>query len=1150
MSRFVIPRLSNGQISNGTGTKSSDGSAYYDTNLAVSLSRDTGVISDGVVHGRNAAFTDQRDGQVFVGATKDYMAGLVRGALTTNNIPLFIPVLRKEVGGAPTPIHEGALTAYETAVQTGIAYTWCGPVYGVDSNLGVDQGLPAVLDAQLISWPTYGVIPFTSYNTNIVSTATVNTGSIILTGAIDMGDNVGSLTTNTTTFVTRLNALFAAAGLQNLQVNAIDITAGGSQFLSFTQLPFTDSVGVVHYPTVVFDFTVPSAVNASVNTLPIEKGGVLQACKMLGFIPNSTFVISPTIVPGPAPPVVTTAPRAYQMGLRSTINLFAYKHARWVPEDTNVPFPSDGEFQDGYTGAYFDCYTYQHMLNQVVNPAFARCITDEYDAQQIFSDQCLNRQLRSVLRGNCNAFEAWSQSVAYQPSTLLSTVSVLHNGFAYLSQYASGGAFPVQEPGTGTAWVSCGESIRNSWSPTVKYYLGDVVTYCLDFPVGNTFRVWICANSLAPAGIPPSVPNWTVLGSANSTSNAVATGGTVSVIGNRRFHTFTGEGGIFNFTASALGGATLFDVFGVGGGGGGGASGGGGGGGNVILAQSPSFSSAVTRILVVRPGGGGSGGIMNVVPAQIAGPGSITTVVDVTPGFPQTSVMDALGGGGGGTFNTNAGQNGGSGGGGSYPVTTAGGAAVTGTVDPSYTTLANLAFAGGIGDPSLGPPAGGGGAGGAGLSPAGPGDEGGNGGPGFIYSVGIGGTGLTYGGGGGGSSVINSVSPTAGGVGGSGGGGQGAPYIFGSNPNPANMAGTVSTGGGGGGASFGSNDPPNPVGGTGGDGVVVISYVFTDQYVLTPNNATVGTLPPTISFNSSTSLFTLNLDSYGFGGTQLSNADDGYNGRNDDPGNPAFPERQVLNSSYNDHARDSWGLTGTSFTLTTQPYYVARGANQCYDERMVIEANDYFHSLFGNWPVLRLQYLDPRTNLQTAYVRYLPQASLAGLNVPTPLPLFVPTVVTSGYLPYGRVAGNQIYLYTFPQDYPSIGNMWNPVDAIVVTTGITPIEDDYTMAPTILGDTAYSRTSSQTTSNQSKKILAEFVVRHPGNLGQEYRSEIIYDPQVRTMVDMQTATDFKQFEYQFNIRLKQSQILRRLGLPDGGSVNMRVIFERKRPREV
>jgi len=499
------------------------------------------------------------------------------------------------------------------------------------------------------------------------------------------------------------------------------------------------------------------------------------------------------------------------------------------------------------------------------------------------------------------------------------------------------------------------------------------------------------------------------------------------------------------------------------------------------------------------------------------------------------------------------GQQGGSGGGGAYNAQASGGNALLGTVDASYTTVHNLATAGGTG--LAGPSAGGGGAATPGSPPIAPGISwvGGYGGIGFAYTAGMGGTGVTYGGGGGGASSVNPTSPTLGGLGGAGGGGLGAPYVAGQNPNPTTMAGTPFTGGGGGGASWGgppSGTQPNVIGGTGGSGIVVISYPFNEQYVLTPNNATVGTLPPTISFNSSTSLFTLNLDSYGFGGTQLSNADDGYNGRNDDPGNPAFPERQVLNSSYNDHARDSWGLTGTSFILTTQPYYVARGANKCYDERMVVEANDYFHSLFGNWPVLRLQNLDPRTNLQTAYVRYLPQASLAGLNVPTPLPLFVPTVVTSGYLPYGRVAGNQVYLYTFPQDYPSIGNMWNPVDAIVVTTGITPIEDDYTMAPTILGDTAYSRTSSQTTSNQTKKILAEFVVRHPHNLGQEYRSEIIYDPQIRTMVDMQTATDFKQFEYQFNIRLKQSQILRRLALPDGGSANMRFIFERKRPRGV
>jgi hypothetical protein len=835
--RFEPYQAYSGLISTGGATMSRDGSAYYDTNLAVSLSRDTGATDAGAAHGLNAEFTNQRPKQALVGSTQDYLIGLVRGAVTTNNIPLFIPALRREVGAAPIPIEEGPIVAYETDLQPGLTLTWTGPVYGTDDNAGLVQGISPATDAMLLSWPTYGVIPYAVYNTTVNAAtpgpAGINVGSKISSGYINLGAAAGSTTIEHEAFVTRLNGLFIAANCP-ARVATITHTVGSTQVLSFHAVSYIDPVyGGRIYPTVIFDFSLPPPSNAAINSLALNKGGILQTCKMFGFIPNTTFTIRPTPLAGPV--TNTPAPRAYQLGFRSTMNLSAYKYARWVPEDQTAALPSPGDFISGYTGIYFDCYSYQHLLNQVLNPTLVRCITDEYDAQKILSEQCLNRQLDNMIRANCNAVLPWDRSTTYGPSTLLSNVSVVHNGYAYISQFASGGPNPPQEPGTGTAWVSCGQSIWNSWSPTVQYYTGDMVTYNTS---ALAFNVYV-ANATAPIGVAP-------------------------------------------------------------------------------------------------------------------------------------------------------------------------------TASVTWSLYANL----------------------------------------------------------------NRTSPAA-------------------------------------------------------------------AMTLRTNNAVIGTTPPTITFNMANSLFTLNADSYGFGGTEPTNADDGYRGANVDPNNIVTPIQQVFNSSYNDYARDSWGLTGVASRFSTPPYSVSRGGNQCYDERMVFEGNDYFHSLFGNWPALRLLYLDPATKLQTSYVRYLPLASNAGLNVPTPLPVFTPTVVSSGYLPYGRVAGNQIYLYTFPQDYPSIGNMWNPVDAIVVLTGVVPIEDDEIMGPQIIGDTANTTTRSQSTSAQTLKILAEFIVRHPIVNGQQYRNEIVYDPQVRAMVEMRSASDLKQFDYQIKLRLKQSQVLRDLSLNNGASVNMRYVFERK-----
>jgi len=324
--------------------------------------------------------------------------------------------------------------------------------------------------------------------------------------------------------------------------------------------------------------------------------------------------------------------------------------------------------------------------------------------------------------------------------------------------------------------------------------------------------------------------------------------------------------------------------------------------------------------------------------------------------------------------------------------------------------------------------------------------------------------------------------------------------------------------------------------------VVGTAMQFSPSTVaITPNVPAIGTLAPTVTFNPGTQLFTMNLDSYGFGGTAQTNVDDGFGGNIDDPTNSATGYPSNL-AALNDQARDSWGLTGVLPT-NTPAYTVYRRPYDVYDEKFNVEADDYFDQLFGNWPVLNLLYVDPRTSLVTSYVRYIFQAANAGLSVPTVLPLFSPTVVsTSVYQPYGRVAGNQPYLYTYPQNYPSVGLMWQPVDTLVLTTEEVPVEDDQVGPLYAITDNGVSQ---QTTGN-TQKILAEFVVKPVTQNGQEYRNEIIYEPQVLNPRDMQSSQVFKTFDFQVKMRMKGSQILRPLSLSNGGSMNMSFVLERKR----
>ena len=307
--------------------------------------------------------------------------------------------------------------------------------------------------------------------------------------------------------------------------------------------------------------------------------------------------------------------------------------------------------------------------------------------------------------------------------------------------------------------------------------------YWVTYDPGTDFCINV--SSLAT----PTVMNYWVAsysgyGLQLSAGSVVATGGTVTTISGRRFHTFTTNG---SFVLSSTPGSTIEIMIIGGGGGGGGWNAGGGGAGNLIVFQ---YVLTVGSYAVTL-GAGGLGGIQSL---SIGSQGSSTTF-DV--------LATALGGGGGGTVFTGGGGNGGCGGGGSevspYDVA---GSGITGTA--SGTVVQNLATSGGAGT-NAGSQGGGGGGGCTVAGSTNSGGSGGAGGDGYTYY------GSVYGGGGGGG---------AGAVGGSGGasgsGGGGAGSGVGISPG---IDGTANTGGGGGGVNFGT-------GGAGGSGICIVSYTY------------------------------------------------------------------------------------------------------------------------------------------------------------------------------------------------------------------------------------------------------------------------------------------------------------------------------------
>lgn len=827
-------RFNDGLASVGQLTALSDKIIHYSANMVCKIKNDVGA-TDNSAHGINVTYADTRDLPLLPNPS-DYQVGLVRASVTTNNIPLFCALPSKLVT-------ENKNRVWEMTAQPGLAFTWTGPAYSVNNNVeeaGVaGGGVYPQHERMNCAWPTFGA--FYTYARMTAPFATNTQLNKFIPSYVPLNDpSIGGSPNPDTTIATAcerlssilslafFNATYGQGGFAGNNI-VVSTSSGGGATDSTTSSQFFTFQNQNTELTFYLDFTIPDIAAASSSTR-VPKAAILQTCKLLGFAPNTVFAIGPG--------ATVTAPRAFQLAFRTTLNLYCYKTARWAPEDRSTRFPSEGSVQTGEasTQTYFDCSSYQHVLNRCINPTFQRIIWDEFDEAAPLLEQCLTRQLRSSLIANCSA-TPWLPNVLYAARD-----GVTYNGRAYIAIAPALGGSP---PPGNNLWMDVGASVRSTYELGRRYYIGDIVT----FPSATPGRSWL-----------------------------------------------------YIVTSAA-----------------------------------------------------GAGG---------------TTLTPTVPASGETNIWDLA-------------------------------------------------------------------------------DQ-------------------TYG-------YFNTVSPSS--------------------------------------------------------------------TLLYWNIPSIGTAAPTITYSETTKCFSMVLDSYGFGGTPSLNIEDGYEGVNSDPQTiQQLSVLDVYNSTLNDVARDSWGLTGTMPVATASlAYQTARGPFIVYDERFVVEADDYFNQLFGNWPSIKLTYTEPgnsstNAGLTTSYVRYMFQVENAGLAVPLPLPNVIPTVVTSGsWLPYGRVAGNQAYFYTFSQDYSSAGLMWSPVDCIVVKTGRIPLVDDQVIPPNIVAAVLPIDSSSA-----RNRILAE--ISTPGYQETEYRNEIVYEPFNIIYQDMNASDVFKTFDFAMFLRMKTTQQERPLSLSNGGSVNLRFEF--------
>ena len=475
--------------------------------------------------------------------------------------------------------------------------------------------------------------------------------------------------------------------------------------------------------------------------------------------PNNTFN-------GAYPSFYNTSASGGRLGYNTTYSLGSQNTVFIVGQLTS---PSAGnqffDFIDGYTSSSrFFLFSSPNFLNNYVygtNGSSSGQVSGAITTAQMTSPFC------------------WS--VAFDTSTTISSTLQYVNGTQLVQSPSTLGAAISSYTGIiiGQRFTQSSESVvghicefiifNNVLTATqrqqVESYLAQKWGLVSSLPttghIQNTF----------PAGSPTAIQPYTTSVKTSLTNIAKATGGIITNVGGRRFHTFINNG-TFSIVFAMPG--KIFEVFDIGGGGGGGGFEGGGGGGGGLVTYTSSLSVGNYSITI---GTGGTGGTAS----SVAGGNGTSTLF--------SSLVTAIGGGGGGSSFGGSPANGGCGGGGAY--------------NQSYGT-GSQGFNGAVASPSL---YWGGGGGGTSASATNN-----NGGAGTLYY------GSYYGGGGGGGG--NQGPNGTGGIGGGGdGGGSGTPsvqYI-----TPAPVAGAANTGGGGGGHGY--NGTTGAIGGT---GICIVSYIY------------------------------------------------------------------------------------------------------------------------------------------------------------------------------------------------------------------------------------------------------------------------------------------------------------------------------------
>lgn len=463
----------------------------------------------------NAAFSDSRSVEVLKSNAANYNLSLIRCALSTKDLPVFIPI----VAPNPRDVADVNYLNYRVGVQlrtVGSAYRALPDVSTIESNVPMSIGTP-LLGGAGWSQPRITFYPDPdSPDMNSPVTLPWNLPITTFRGVLaqklgtaswkkQMEDGVGSSAYPGTQDTIEVGLVRRPDATSPPSPPGAAPSPGGSAaYLTLTAKALTK------YVVISIDFSVHGTYDPSqyARAFGIPVGSVIKIQK------TTTAPVAASYV---APLGIVTGPGVFDLTLTGYSNLI------WVPEDLSlsppqIPPTGKGAPPQDY---YYWCYSIQTFLDTVVNPAIARALTGPYippKTELPYKEvpdvrvQSVETQKGIFMNAIASGPKTWDVATNYLKGEMCyyPAPSDTVDSVAYVAQDdITGGSAP---PSTGWATIPAStvpvvksSSSTEQWSPTTPYACGAGAIY--------NGTVYIALVDLAASGIaPPLEPLWSAAG--------------------------------------------------------------------------------------------------------------------------------------------------------------------------------------------------------------------------------------------------------------------------------------------------------------------------------------------------------------------------------------------------------------------------------------------------------------------------------------------------------------------------------------------------------------------------------------------------------------------------------------------------------------